>query len=228
MNTFRNFPSANPAANFDLIRARVENDVPRPAVIVITSTTSEDGKEITARGLALSLAETGCKTLFVSASVGHSGPAKTTQMLDAEIARQLSLLSGAGNVSVLNLSDPGLQQRSGQRSIHSALTLLRDKFDYVVIDAECGAASSFATSLLASADALLVTVGKGRRAKSGDVRLAKILDRYGATFLGVLAVDASLAAVDPASVTFSAIASDVRNSQTSFIDLERTSRREVV
>ena len=179
------------APEFDLLRARLEAEVARPAVIAITSSTSEDGKEVAARGLASSLAGTGYPTLYIdTCSTGRNVPMTFMGMSLEEIGRQVSP-DPSGHLTVLTLSDPSLQKTSSRRNIQLALEALRHKFDYIVVSTEHGVSSSFGMSIAAAADAVMATVRSGRREKAGDAKLSAALDRVGGRFLGVLMMDAS-------------------------------------
>jgi hypothetical protein len=192
------------SASFDDLRAQLEGGVSRPAVIAIASSTSEDGKEIAARGLAHSLATTGYTTLLINVGLSGRGPAKQSSglPLDEIVSRISTPSAGSGNLSVLTLSDPALQRTTSQRGVESALAILRRKFEFVVISTEFDASPSFTTSIVATADAVLVTVATGRRAKSDDARLSALLDRIGSRFLGVVAIDRAV--IKEAAATFKA------------------------
>jgi Mrp family chromosome partitioning ATPase len=179
------------APEFDLLRARLEAEVARPAVIAITSSTAEDGKEIAARGLASSLAGTGYPTLYIdTCSTSRNGPMPFMGMTLEQIGHQVNP-DPSGHLTVLSLGDPLLQRTSSRRNIQLALEALRHKFDYIVVSTEHGVSSSFGMSIAAAADAVMATVRTGRREKAGDVRLSAALDRVGGRFLGVLMMDAS-------------------------------------
>jgi cellulose biosynthesis protein BcsQ len=179
-------------AGFDLLRVRIETAIRRPSVIVITSLTSRDGMDITAKQLADSLAAAGYNTLFADASLATVGLVKATEGLTFDEVARLSSTSVSDHPVVLMLNDPSLQRRTSARSVVAALETLRAKFDYVLISAEYSLATPFATSIVDAADAVLVSVKKGRRENSGDAHLFAALDRLGEKFLGVVALDASV------------------------------------
>jgi len=221
-------PTAAGTADFDQLRARLEVEVARPAVIAITSSTDGDGKDIATRGLAYSLATAGYSTLLLYTSLGSRGPGKPAPGLTLEdIGRQATPDPGTGNPAVLTLSDPLLQKTTSQRNLRSALEILRSKFDYVVIDAEQAVATSFATSLVGAADAVLVTVKAGRRVQSGDAALSAALERVGVRFLGVLALDGSIIRDDPTIIPVVPANGEVRRSKPAHVNGEHQ-RREAV
>jgi len=224
MNLFRRNPTPEATAgvgSFDLLRARLEVEIPRPAVIAITSSTSLDGAEISARGLAHSLATTGYPTLFIDTVPSIRGSAKPTAGPTLEeIGRQIEPASGGGNLAVLALGDVSLQKTTSQRNIHAALESLRGKFDYVVMNTEVGVASSFSTSVVAAADAVLVAVKTGRRQKAADAQLAALLNRLGVRFLGVLAVDSSITNADSNIIPGPGISKEVRRNSAVHVEKE--------
>jgi hypothetical protein len=182
---------------FDLLRARIESEVAPPAVIVITSSTAEDCQEIAARELAYSLSITGYATLYLDTRLASRGPSAPPQRLTLEEAgRKLAPDPGAGKLAVLNLGDMLMQKTTNQRHIRATLEVLRSKFDYVIVNTEHGGSTAFAATMVATSDAVLVTVKKGRREVPEDARLGADLDRVGSRFLGVVSLDPSVFKAD--------------------------------
>jgi Mrp family chromosome partitioning ATPase len=178
------------AADFDMLRARLEVDVVRPAVIAIASSTAGDGAGSVAHALAQSLASTGYPTLYMeTAHNSRGGSRPSIGMTFAECTR--SVVPPSGNLSVLNLSDVGLQKRTSQRDVQSTLESLRTSFDYIVVNAEHGLSTSFETAVVTAADAVIVSVKSGRRQTSSDSRLAQELERLEDRFLGVIALSSA-------------------------------------
>ena len=210
-------------ANFDLLRAKLEFEIERPVVIAITSSTDEDGKEIVARGLADSFVSTGYRTLFMDSCLPSRSLAKPTQRLTLEeAARRVPPDAGTGKLAVLYLGDVLVQKSTSQRHVQSAFEIFRAKFDYIVINTDYFDPTAFAAIVVYTADAVLVTVRKGRRENVDDVRLATALERIGERFLGVVALDASLFRDDQ---TITAVQlPDWRRSQKVLVDQEQ--RRE--
>jgi hypothetical protein len=89
----------------------------------------------------------------------------------------------------MNVSDIHLKRTTSQVSLASALENLRRRVDYVIITTE--PFTSFGSSIFATADALLVSIRSGRRQGRNDIKLARVLDRSGDRFLGVIAVQRS-------------------------------------
>ncbi len=214
-------------SKFDLLRARLEAELERPAVIAITSSTAEDGNEVAAWGLACSLAATGYPAIFIDTSLSAPAITEPAQRLRFdEIASQLNPSQGSAGFAVLTLGDPTLQKRTSQRSIVSAFQILRGKFDYVVINAGSALSSSFATAVITAADSVLVAVKIGRREGGHDLRLSAALGQLGAHFLGIIAMDPSVIESAPTMASAPASIPDRRIRQSAQVDRE-PQRREV-
>ena len=188
--------AADPSTTFDVLRSRIEVEVERPAVIAITSSAAEDGKEAVAYGLATSLSKSGYITLFIDTSPSSYELSRTSDARSLEEIARLQPIPdiSAENLACLKLSDSALQSRSNYRSMRIAFACLQSKFDFVVISTDYGARSSFAASVLMAANAVLVSVKTGRRQASEDARIARGLDRLGPRFLGVVALHPGLIA----------------------------------
>lgn len=223
---------ASPAigrAGFDVLRGRIEVEVVRPAVIAITSSTAEDGREIATRALAESLASTGYLTLWIETSLSGSGLYEPAAGLGLEDIGHLIARSepAVGSISMLNLGNRELQNTTSQMAMESTLENFRSKFHYVVISTEFASAPQFASSIFTSADAVFVSIKMGRRQRSVDVRLATELKRIGSCFMGAVAIDPAI--VEASSVVFSvpALIPDGRRTQVKRTDRD-LQRREVV
>lgn len=197
-NSFRPLPTS---AMFDLLRSRIEFEVVRPAVVAITSSTSEDGKEVAARGLASSLAATGYRTLFIDTSLSNRSMSKPLPLGHAidEMLRQAVV--PAEYLAAISLSDPNLQRSTSRRELQAELEILRSRFDYVLVSTECGGTTSFATSIINSADAVLVSVKRSRKETREDRRLSAALGSIGSRFLGLIAFEPSALAESDGVVT---------------------------
>jgi hypothetical protein len=178
----------------DLLRVRVELAAAFPAVIAVTSATTEDGREIAARGLAYSLSLAGYSTLFIDTALASRTLAALPRGLAIEeIGRQQSAPDpGSGRLALLTLNDVTLQQTTSLRGMKAAVEILRSKFDYVVVSTEFGISTGFGAAIAATADAVLVTFKKGRRKGAADDQLAAALGLIGSRFTGVIEVYPSL------------------------------------
>lgn len=173
--------------NFDVLRARLEGDIPRPGLILITSATTDDGSDIAARNLAASFAAINYRTLLVDTLPGplsrHSS-AHGTKLDDAP--RALDSLGKAGTCVEIALNKHEKQATSGA-TLNTAVKSLRTSFDYLVIQADYTIATSFTTLAIGVADAIYVAVRASRRETKNDRHLAA-LNRAGRRFCGVLSM----------------------------------------
>jgi hypothetical protein len=220
-------PAAGRGA-FDILRGRIEVEVVRPAVIALTSSTAEDGREIATRALAESLARTGYLTLWIETSINSGGLYEPAAGLGLEEIGHLIARSEptVGSIAMLNLGNRALQNTTSQMAMESMLENFRSKFHYVVISTEFAAAPQFASSIFTSADAVFVTVKMGRRRRSADVRLATELKRIGSCFMGAVAIDPAVVAASAVVSSVPAIIGDGRRSQAKRVDRDRK-RREI-
>jgi hypothetical protein len=181
-------------SGLDLLRVRVEQAAASPAVIAVTSATTGDGREIAARGLAYSLSLAGYSTLFIDTALASRAlPALPRGLAIEEIGRQQSPPDPAsGKLALLTLNDITLQQTTSLRGMKAAVDILRSKFDYVVVSTEFGMSTGFGAAIAATADAVLVTLKKGRRKATADDQLAAATGLIGSRFTGVVEVDPSL------------------------------------
>jgi cellulose biosynthesis protein BcsQ len=231
MNVDRTAAVPVSSARFDALRARLEVDLVRPAVVAITASSETDGKEIAARGLAFSLATAGYRTLLIDTSPTHRGRSRIAPDTPLEeIVRQQAstqAASGSGIPAVLVLSDAYLQRTVSQRSLQSALATLRDAYDFVIFNTEFNIASPFTTGIFAGADAVVATVRTGRRATAADERLAVSLGRIGARFLGVVALEAAVIRDETVRTVPSVAESYSDVSRTTVSDGERPRRKTI-
>lgn len=176
-------------AMFDVLRAKVEVEVSHPGVVAITSATNEDGREVTARSLAESLAVAGYSTLLIdvlSESTSAQGPAQGFTL--EEIGRWVMLSESTSTLVAVNVVESG-QRATNQRRIRAAFEVFRQKFDYTVISAGFqGPPDPFVRNVLSVVNAVLVTVRTGRRQARDDERLAADLKRLGPRFLGLVPI----------------------------------------
>jgi Mrp family chromosome partitioning ATPase len=192
MNAAQEASALSPGSpEFDLLRSLLETELSRPAIVAITSSSADDGKELASRGLATSLATAGYMTLLIDATpIAHpTSKASTTSFEEA--ARRVVPKAESGTLHELSFTNPRTQKTASQRDIQNAFADLRAKFDYIVITTGSGLQTSFASSLLIAADAVLVTVRLGRRQSRDDARLSSLCDRDDVRFLGVVAIESA-------------------------------------
>ena len=178
---------------------------PPPKVILVTSARPGEGKTVASLNLASALAELGARTLLIDADLRH--PRCHTALgvededgLSSWLGGQIELDAVIRPLDVPNVFflAAGPPPRSPAELVASprmqwALTLLRDRFDFIVLDTPPVLAVTDAAVLGREADAVVLVV-KGRDTEAEAVRRARDgLVLAGARILGVLMNDVDLA-----------------------------------
>lgn len=176
----------------------LSNDLPRPAIVLITSAVPGEGKSTISVNLARTLAFGGAKVLLIDADLRrgklHTAMGAPREPGLSDVLRKPDLLgSGIFKNGIANLSflatgslvpNPGdflLDPRFGQ-----LLTQLRQRFDYVLIDSCPVFAAADAATIGAQVDGTLFVVRRGY-SKSKVVREAiETLQQRQARVLGVV------------------------------------------
>jgi len=177
---------------------------PPPKVILVTSARPGEGKTVASLNLASALAELGARTLLIDADLRHPRCHKALGVADDEGLS--SWLGGQIELDALvrTLDVPGLfflpagpAPRSPAELVASprmqwALTLLRERFDFIVLDTPPVLAVTDAAVLARESDGVILVV-KGRDTEAEAVRRARdALVLAGASILGVLMNDVGL------------------------------------
>jgi hypothetical protein len=181
--------------DFNVLRARLEGDVPRPGIVLITAATTTDGSDVAARSLALSLSAIDYQALLVDGSLGLPSLRKvaygTKSTKLEEATRSLDRLSKPGTYAEIGL-DEFAQQTTSRAALSGTLNALRTKFDYLIIHADYTLSTSFTTLAIDLADAIFVAVRAARRETKSDRQLASALNRAASRFSGVLSMPPAL------------------------------------
>jgi Mrp family chromosome partitioning ATPase len=150
-------------AQAHLLRARVEAGVGKPAVILVTSACTGDGKSLTAYSLAASLAKCNHRVALVSPS--------------CEEYHQLSIMQ--------------ISREEG--SSHDRLTgfvkRMRSDYEFTIIDAETFVKNSTVIALANLVDAILLAVRIGRAPTVDDEAMVRILEQFDVRVVGVVATE---------------------------------------
>lgn len=177
---------------------------PPPKVILVTSARAGEGKTVASLNLASALAELGARTLLIDADLRHPRCHKALGVPDEDGLS--SWLGGQIELDALvrTLDVPGLfflpagpAPRSPTELVASprmqwALTLLRERFDFIVLDTPPVLAVTDAAVLARESDGVILVV-KGRDTGAEAVRRARDgLVLAGASVLGVLMNDVGL------------------------------------
>lgn len=169
-----------------------------PKVILVSSAMPAEGKTTVAINLALALSEVGRQVVIVE-----------TDLRRPRVTRYLGMVGGVGLTNVLagtaevgeviqayrensfsvvgagpTPPNPGQLLASGQMA--ALINELREKNDYVLIDAPPLLPVADSTGLAVVADGVLISVRYGRSRKDQLRRAAETLDRVGARTLGLI------------------------------------------
>jgi Mrp family chromosome partitioning ATPase len=155
-------------AQVQLLRSRVEADLGKPAVVMVTSALPGDGKTLTAHSLAMSFGRSGHR-------VALAGPA--------------AIGADPRCVSVVGL--PPEEGRVTERDrLVEFIEKARSEYDYTVVDAGTFLRSNTAMALAPLVDGILLTVRVGRAPSDDDELLVRTIDHSRGRIVGVVVTDA--------------------------------------
>lgn len=159
------------AESFRSLRTSIEQIAFGPAqIIAITSSLPKEGKSITAICLAQTLARSGARTLLIDCDEMSRGVSAQLhlpddhpgliQVLDETAPLDGTLLMGEGGLSVLPIrraERPGEAMLTGEQ-MDDLLKVLRDRFEYIVLDLPPVLPIAAARDLAAKADATIMLI----------------------------------------------------------------------
>ena len=167
-----------------------------PRLIVVTSSTPNEGKSTTAINIALSLAEADHNVLLVDGDMRRPSVAKYLDLVGS-VGFSTLLSGGASLDDVLQESKfPGLtvlaagaippnpSELLGSKSAKKLLGDLRERFDFVIVDTSPLLAVTDGAILAAEADGAIVLVRAGETKRDQLAQAIAILNDVGATVLG--------------------------------------------
>lgn len=155
-------------AQVQLLRSRVEADLGKPAVVMVTSALPGDGKTLTAHSLAMSFGRSGHR-------VALAGPAA----------------AGADPRCVSVVGLPPEEGRVTERDrLVEFIEKSRSEYDYTVVDAGTFLRSNTAMALAPLVDGILLTVRVGRAPSDDDELLVRTIDHSRGRIVGVVVTDA--------------------------------------
>lgn len=169
-----------------------------PRLIVVTSSTPNEGKTTTSINIALALAEAGHKVLLVDGdmrrpslhkylhvigSVGFSTVLSSAATLDEALQKtkfpRLTVLA-AGTIP------PNPSELLGSLAAKNTLNELRNRFDYVIIDSAPLLAVTDGAILATEADGALILVRAAQTKREQLAHAVGMLEDVGATLLGAI------------------------------------------
>jgi tyrosine-protein kinase Etk/Wzc len=167
------------------LRGRIETDLVRPSIIVVTSAAPGEGKSLMAFGLAHSLAQAGYKAVVVDTNHANpevrGGPSVADMRRhDAIDVSRLSRKSDRfGGVEVIPLSDRLVQISASKELVETLSGQLRFAYDFTVVDTTRLSRSHMGLLFANCSDGVLVCVRHGRARCADDGFAARQLERIG-------------------------------------------------
>jgi Mrp family chromosome partitioning ATPase len=150
-------------AQAQLLRVRVEAELARPAVIMVTSAREGDGKSLTAYSLAAALVQVDHRVALVS---------RSSQQYD--------------QLPIVEMPNDG---GSSRERLATFIDAMRAEYDFTVIDADTFVKSSTAMTLAHLVDGVLLAVRIGRAPTADDESMVGLLEQLGSRVVGVVATE---------------------------------------
>ena len=166
-------------------------------VIVVTSTTAEEGQEAVAANLAVVMAKTGVKTLLFDCNLRTPVLHEVFQLANRGLTECLS--TGADyHEFVQHIADTGLDIVTGGSAVTTAGELLsgglmqellqavRGEYEYIFLNTPPVLASADAISVSGKADGVILVIASGKN-EAKLINKAKVtLEQAGASLLGCI------------------------------------------
>ena len=179
-----------------------------PQVILVTSALPREGKTTAAANLAVTLAQLGDKTVLVDADLRKPGVGRLLNLGTGKYAGLSSYLAGVSSLEFVTVPHPAIPDLAAiptgplppnpadllsSHKLADAITELRTKYKFVVIDSPPIMAATDAVILSVQADGVLLVVRSGETPKEAFTRTRDLLLSVKCHLLGVVlnAVDAS-------------------------------------
>jgi succinoglycan biosynthesis transport protein ExoP len=179
-----------------------------PQVILVTSALPREGKTTAAANLAVTLAQLGDKTVLVDADLRKPGVGRLLNLGTGKYAGLSSYLAGVSTLELVTVPHPAIPNLAAiptgplppnpadllsSHKLAEAISELRKKYKFVVIDSPPIMAATDAVILSVQADGVLLVVRSGETPKEAFTRTRDLLISVKAHLLGVVlnAVDSS-------------------------------------
>lgn len=179
-----------------------------PQVILVTSALPREGKTTAAANLAVTLAQLGDSTVLVDADLRKPGIGRLLNLGTGTHAGLSSYLAGVSSLDLVSIPHPAIPNLVAiptgplppnpadllsSHKLADAITELRTKFKFIVIDSPPIMAATDAVILSVHADGVLLVVRSGETPKVAFTRTRDLLHSVKCRILGVVlnAVDSS-------------------------------------
>jgi polysaccharide biosynthesis transport protein len=179
-----------------------------PQVILVTSALPREGKTTAAANLAVTLAQLGDETVLVDADLRKPGVGRLLNLGTGKYAGLSSYLAGVSTLDLVIIPHPAIPNLAAiptgplppnpadllsSNRLADAITELRKKFKFIVIDSPPIMAATDAVILSVQTDGVLLVVRSGETPKEAFTRTRDLLASVKCNLLGVVlnAVDSS-------------------------------------
>jgi polysaccharide biosynthesis transport protein len=172
-----------------------------PQVILVTSALPREGKTTVAANLAVTLAQLGDRTLLIDADLRKPGVGRLLNMNGGKHAGLSSYLAGVSSLDLVTVQHPSIANLSAiptgplppnpadllsSHRLADAITQLRAKFKFIVIDTPPVMAATDAVILSVKADGVVLVVRSGETPKEAFTRTRDLLVSVNCRLLGVV------------------------------------------
>jgi len=160
-----------------LLRSRVEAELKKPAVVLVTSAHAGDGKSLTANSLATCFAKSGHRTALVNGNWSGAGNEAAAYPSPA-----------TGSFALLELP-PESDSAVSREGLENFVNTVRHDYDYAIVDAGPYLNSNSAMALTQLVDGILLTVRVGRASSDEDEMMVRMVEHFRGNVVGVVAAD---------------------------------------
>ena len=179
-----------------------------PQVILVTSALPREGKTTAAVNLAVTLAQLGDRTLLIDSDLRKPGIRRALNLTSGKDVGLSSYLAGVSSLEEVTIPHPTIENLAAlttgpvppspadllsSHRMREAITELRHKFKFIVIDSPPVMAATDAVLISALTDGVLLVVRSGETPKEAFTRTRDLLAAVKCRLLGVVlnAVDSS-------------------------------------
>jgi capsular exopolysaccharide synthesis family protein len=172
-----------------------------PQVILVTSALPREGKTTAAANLAVTLAQLGDSTLLIDADLRKPGVGRLLDMTSGKYAGLSSYLAGVSDLEQVIVPHPAIPNLAAiptgplppnpadllsSRRMTEAISELRGKYKFIVIDSPPVMAATDAVILSVQTDGVLLVVRSGETPKVAFARTRDLLATVKCHLLGVV------------------------------------------
>ncbi len=172
-----------------------------PQVILVTSALPREGKTTAAANLAVTLAQLGDKTVLVDADLRKPGVGRLLNLGTGKYAGLSSYLAGVSSLDLVTVPHPAIPNLAAiptgplppnpadllsSHKMSEAISELRKRFKFVVIDSPPVMAATDAVILSVQTDGVLLVVRSGETSRAAFTRTRDLLASVKCHLLGVV------------------------------------------